>query len=1023
MMRARTSFLVFAGAAVIVACAHDDKRGSTPSLPPEQRAAAGGGATGPAQYIVSDPGQRGGNVVTLQLPSGMLGMVVDKTRIVVARGEPRVGADVTDETIKKAAQIPQRLGGGYLFVTDSVLLRSETFDGSLKPIARLPAGVTDFSFAPKGVLAHLNNGERWALAIPSGERVAVEPVGAADVECLDDGRALAFNDQGTAFASTDGGVHWTDITAHIKSSPQGVRRIDGDIWLFESGGTALHIEPDGHVASYDKQPAEKEIELRPKDPRWRNAEAPLHMVFHAGASVDDSTALVVADGDLVRVDVHTGEIVGVLAGKLPPDARCEAVPTSNDVLFACVSRQRNAYGQAGAFVASRTLGEEAPTIEQTFPNAGVFFASDDGGLAYSGPCNAQALVPGVPATAMVCVRQPGGSWQELDLSQFSGDGGAGPSDLTVARWVPRADGRVVALVMDPSPGIYDPRSGVVQSLPIDVRDALTQGITAQRFARSKRGYVVNEGGGIVDWSWSFSATGSLRGWQRHGGIVEIGDDGKTTKSPYAFDIVASGAYALGRTQDGRLYQSTDHGASWAEVAAPPGANATLELLGCSSAGCDLGGFYRVGWAVRAPRPEPAPKPAAPAPDVRRTKPMELACRPAGAASSRVLKRSERSPEDLGLGGVTRLPVSPESGNINYVRGPFVRGILNPVHDAAVNDSDTPSLRMMLFGYGTQRDSDVIEVMGPNKAASSLRRTMSFVAPFDPSASVKKGTLAMSEVIAAGRSAGMTTEEILQDDMTETGNLFPVTSHDANAPNDLAYHSARGMLAVVRANERVRVVVRPPQNEGLVISGAVLSDAESVFLELETSTAVGHVFKVTGSGVSDLFDISPTSSDATYYPANPDAIAINAKGDVAVLRTPSGSDPPSAIDPAYVIQPALAPIALAPWSTAKLADDASCKGDPGWRATVAAIGPWVRVTTPELRVDEAPMLARVKWNDKRVCVEGVEVKLPNVTMRSGTDTVTASTWLVGRAGQFARVAIGEGFEWRQPLECSLVASSP
>ena len=45
------------------------------------------------------------------------------------------------------------------------------------------------------------------------------------------------------------------------------------------------------IAGY--RAAAKEIELRPKDPRWRSAEAPLHMVFHSGASIDDSTALVV----------------------------------------------------------------------------------------------------------------------------------------------------------------------------------------------------------------------------------------------------------------------------------------------------------------------------------------------------------------------------------------------------------------------------------------------------------------------------------------------------------------------------------------------------------------------------------------------------------------------------------------------------------------------------------------------------------------------------------------------------------
>jgi hypothetical protein len=270
---------------------------------------------------------------------------------------------------------------------------------------------------------------------------------------------------------------------------------------------------------------------------------------------------------------------------------------------------------------------------------------------------------------------------------------------------------------------------------------------------------------------------------------------------------------------------------------------------------------------------------------------------------------------------------------------------------------------------------------------------------------------------------MTTEEILQDDMTESGNLFVVTPSDPNSGGDLAYHNARGMLALVRSsNERTRVVVRTPQNDALVIAGGAISDSEAVFLEIEPSTAVEHVFKTAGAGISDLFDVSPTATEATYYPANPDTIAIGPKGDVAVLRTPSGSDPPSALDPAYVVQPATSAVALAPWATAKLADD-SCKSDPGWRATIATIGPWVRVTTPELRVDDSPMIARVKWSDKRVCIEGIEVKLPNVTVRSGSDTVTASSWLVGRGGTFARVAIGEGYEWRQPLECTAVPSTP
>jgi hypothetical protein len=175
------------------------------------------------------------------------------------------------------------------------------------------------------------------------------------------------------------------------------------------------------------------------------------------------------------------------------------------------------------------------------------------------------------------------------------------------------------------------------------------------------------------------------------------------------------------------------------------------------------------------------------------------------------------------------------------------------------------------------------------------------------------------------------------------------------------------------------------------------------------------------------DPAGTFTGMRYYPPNPDAIAVGPKSELAVLRTPSGSDPASAWDPAFLIVPAMPPAGLAPWSTLRLADDPACK-EPGWRATLQVIAPWVRIATPELRVDEAPMLARVKWNDKRVCLEGIEAKLPTVTLRtanatSGAEPIVVSTWLVAKGSTFARVGLGEGIEWRQPLECSIVTAAP
>lgn len=1009
------------------ACGHGGAPGAPPLVAGPQ-ASSNVVPAGPPQYVVADPSQRSQVVAVPLGTAGSLGLVVDKTRIVIGRGEPHVGAELPDQPIAGAARIPGRFGGGFLFWTDTVLYRSETFDGRLLPIARLPDSIQTVSFAPKYLLARTRNGERWGLGLPAGERMTIDPLGAADVEGLDDGRALAFNDSGAAFTSLDGGAHWTDVTTQVKSSPVRVAVIDDEIWLFESSGSALRLEADGQLSSFDKQPTETPAEMRVRDPRWRGAEAPLRTAFFAGASIDESTAIVIEQGDVVRVDVHTGEIAGIVTGKLPPDARCEAVPTQNDVLFACVSRgTQNGSGTPSAFVVSHTLSGEAPTVEQTFQTVGQFYGSDDGGLAIAAPCTGS---PSSPSSQdhTVCVRQPGGTWQDYDLSALSGDAGAG--DVTVARWVPRADGRAVAILTDPEPGIYDPRTGQLTGVEQGGREVLAQGVPPgyARYRRHLGGLAFNGGDGqsLVDWSWSFSVTGSLRGWQRHGGIVEVSDDGKVARSPYAFDIVTAGPYALGRTQDGRFYQSTDHGATWTEVAGPPSGASAGDLRSCSTAGCDLGGFYRIGWQVRPPRVEAPMTPAKPAAEVRRTRPVELSCRPSGPAQAKVLPRTGNSPDDLGLGN-NRLPVAGERNEISFIRNTVGRTIVHPLHEPPMGDSDTPSLRGMLTGFATSKDGDVIEVTGPNKSASQLRRSFSFVPPFDPAAPVKKAVIPMADVIAAGRASGLATDEILSDDMTESGTVLPMTSSDASQPGDLVFQNPRGLIVRVRANERVKVAMRPNPNDApTIISGVALSNDEAAFLELEAS-GVGHVFKTGAGGVTDLFDVNPTSNDAAlFYPANPDALAVGPRGDLAILRTGSGSDPASAHDPALLLVSALPAAALAPWSTLRFADDPACK-DPGWRATLQIIAPWIRITTPELRADELPMIARVKWSDKRVCLEGFEMKLPDVTIRapgaSSSESLKVASWLVAKGSTFSRIAIAEGLEWRQPLDCTLVPPNP
>ncbi len=1009
----------------IAACVHEEQR-RVPIGPQVQiEPPAQPSSSGLPHYLIADPSISRASSIALPLGArGVVGLVVDRRRVVVGQGEPRIASDATSDPIVGAVRIPRRFGGGFLFWTASTLYRADAFDAKLVPVTRVLDAIEAVSFAPKSLLVRTRNGERWGITLPNGDRAPLAPLGAADVQALDDGRAIAWSDQGTVLTSTDGGAHWTDATAQVRTPPAQVAIASGDVWLVDANGGAGRLEIDGHLSWFDKVPSDPVSELRPRDPRWRGNEAPLRTVFRSGASIDETTAVVIESGDLVRVDVHTGEVLSVSPGRVPPDAYCEAVPTAGDVLFACV-----AHTGTSAFVVSHALSYE-PIVEQTLAGGGLFFASDDGGLAYAGSC--QGTPPGPNDVPVVCVRMPNGTWEEHDVSGLASDGGA--QEVNVARWVPRHDGHVVALVVEPSPGIYDPRNQAFQAIAEEVRDVVGRSSYPShpgkygRILRYKRAFAT--GGGLVDTSWSFGPGITLRGWQRHGESVAITEDGKLTRSPYSFDLVFAGALGLGRSSDGRLYQSNDHGATWTEVATPPAGADAFDLVSCTSAGCDLGSFYRVGWALRPPRIEAPREPAPGAPEVRRVRGVELSCRPREPVTSKVLARTSDSPEDQGL-GASRLPVANDRSDWGFVRAPLPRGIVSPIHEPAGGESDaTPSVRALLSGFGTTRDSDIIRVTGPNKDPMALRRGVAYVAPFDPLGRIVRTGIAMSDVVAAGRRAGMTADEVLAEDFTESGTIVTLTSSDPNAPSDIALHNIdHGLLSVFRG-DRVRVAIRSSQNTPNVVSGVILGGAasdEAAFLEIESS-GVGHVFKVGPAGASDLFDVSPLASEA-YYPANPDALAVGPKGDLAILRMPSGSDPPSALDPAFLVIPAMPPTPLAPWSTLELADGAACRGEPGgYRATIQTVAPWIRVTTPELRVEDAPMIARVRWTTKRVCLEGFEVRGPSVSLRvvqpgGGFDQASLATWLVGKGSTFARVGIAEGMEWRQALECSIVATGP
>ncbi len=112
--------------------------------------------------------------------------------------------------------------------------------------------------------------------------------------------------------------------------------------------------------------------------------------------------------------------------------------------------------------------------------------------------------------------------------------------------------------------------------------------------------------------------------------------------------------------------------------------------------------------------------------------------------------------------------------------------------------------------------------------------------------------------------------------------------------------------------------------------------------------------------------------------------------------------------------------LAPWSTLALADDPACKADPsGYRVTVQVTGEWLK---PESAQDKpegaAPLFARVRWSEARVCLEGVEQKGKGFDAEPGRKLERWTVMKVLPKVEAGRVVVGTGFEYRLPARCAL-----
>lgn len=459
-----------------------------------------------------------------------------------------------------------------------------------------------------------------------------------------------------------------------------------------------------------------------------------------------------------------------------------------------------------------------------------------------------------------------------------------------------------------------------------------------------------------------SISGPLR--LRRDGSVEL------TMPGLRFD--QRGPVALGVDASGRYLQSLDWGEHWVSVSGPPRQLSTARptRLECSYVGCDLGAWYRIGFPTEAERPRawstakaPQRPPPPPLPKLR--------CRAVAVARSAHAPaiELERSGEWLGASRPRVL------GPLGLHRA---LGIPRVALEGAYHQ-ERSGLRVF-----EAKVSELFAQEAPLRTARGLR-------PIDV------GLLSGSE------------------------GALPVASGSGVDGWLVQPSDDPGEALWVRSQRPTRSVRFEGDGSWQRHSAALQKDA--LFVAQSDGSCIGRVLEL-GAGGSTAVRLELPQRPAADGCPMPDAFGWTGKGELVVVRFPSGSEPPSQEDPALLIGASGVAGALAPWSELESGNAARCAGaaPDDVRLLLRGKSHWLLLGGVGPKDDSVPgaheILALLRWSPSRVCLDAIELgKRLDVTVGE-LEAPSAVSARFDAKPRAVRRAFDVGIEYEEPLRCEL-----
>lgn len=579
-----------------------------------------------------------------------------------------------DGTSSQTVTLPARLGGGTLFLTavgGTVVHLASEFLGPLRPIARFRTMPLQVSVAPDRVLLRAADGSRvHSIELPAG--TVSPPVGlpiaprVGQIFFADAFRGVADIDLVGLVATEDAGSSWHPLGVsgpflEMSSSPEGIvvstasSRYTIDTTGSLSAGEALSVIQPAVGARAGGNPGASSRKRSPSGPL---GPAPASMTVERGLPVAGGTALVAADGKVLRVRLTDFAVVdrSKEPTSLDRDDSCRAVPYGAGAAFVC--------GGEGSGTSLHLVDALLDTREiLRFTDARSVRSNGRGSLAISGSCRGE---PPGSGSADHCILD---GVRPARTVRTRGDVGR-------ERVVPFSDGRV--LVLEPPRDGDDGQATVVRLDGTKTTVALLSDPAGEDPPNRKGGPKT-----IRDAFWTHDFTEvtltEVAGWIELGGAVrgvrvhvDTGEVTVGTAHPTALTGI-SGPYGLTLNEGGRGAETTDGGATWAPFDQPEILK-TRPAPGrfCTAVGCVLPfeptPWVRVGWGEGSERDLEEARTPAQADDVEITRSFSLQCDLVAVSGPppEPARKPKPADERAGLGAAT--PPAGRQGDWESFRG-------------------------------------------------------------------------------------------------------------------------------------------------------------------------------------------------------------------------------------------------------------------------------------------------------------------------------------------------------------------